>query len=124
VVNTLNLFRDGAVGFIDWLGAYGWLTTGPPYQKSPDARNSEIQQKNHKGIEPARRSAERVAIICHLAGDGIDDGKQRDRAPNKTTDEENQTGDTSNNLRGTHASNETEVSYRHWKRAGLEVKMF
>jgi hypothetical protein len=122
VANTLNLFRNGAVGFIDWLGGLAWLTHRQPCQNSTDRRDSDIGRKNQEGTKQARRSAEGITIIGHLAADGINDTKQTHRGGNKATDKEKQPQNTGNNLRSTHPSNEKEVSYRHRERAVLEVK--
>jgi hypothetical protein len=82
----------------------------PPYQKSADTRNYDIHQENRKGTKQARWSAEGVPIVSHLAADGIDDRKQRDRGADRATEEKEQSENTSNNLPSTHPSNDPKMS--------------
>jgi hypothetical protein len=80
--------------------------------------------KESKGIEQAWRSPERVTVVGHLAGDGIEHRKHRDRSAKEATQEKKQTGNPSNNLRSTHPSNENKLRDRRRARSWLRLKLF
>src|SRR6266540_1189290 len=66
VANTLNLFRNGAVGFIDWLDVWGGIRRSAKYKVSNSAHCSE-KKNGESGDVDGRQIRPPLDDLCSRA---------------------------------------------------------